>query len=337
MKTLSATLRLLFAVALVHGVVTLPARAASPVSAPIQAIVQAAQVKGDFNGVALIAEHGKIVHAAAYGTVGAARDELLGVDYRLNIGSIAKEFSAVAIMQLQQRGLLSLGDPITRFLTDLPEWAGKITVRHLLDYTSGVPDMSWRTIKSDADAYADIRRFSALQFEPGTQYAYTYNNVMLRQFIVEKITAMSFNDYVRRGIFKPCGMKHALLNAPPDAPRLARAFNGERKEDSTDMPVTGVAYITARDLFDWTNCLHNNGIVTRESLRSLGQSFEPKNGALGYTVWNGERLVAHSHEGQSRNFEALMRSDLETGSTIILLSNSKRQNLQQIADAIGAR
>jgi CubicO group peptidase (beta-lactamase class C family) len=196
--------------------------------------------------------------------------------------------------------------------------------------------MSWRTIKSDADVYADIRRFSALQFEPGTQYAYTYNNVMLRQFIVEKITGESFNDYVRRRIFKPCRMKNALLNAPPDAPLLARAFNGDRKEDSTDMPVTGVAYITARDLLDWTKCLHGERVVNHESLRLLGQSFEPKNGGLGYTVWDGERLVAHSHEGQSRNFEALMRSDLKAGRTIILLSNNKRQNLQQIADAIEA-
>jgi len=337
MKVLPATLRMLLAAVLAQGAATQPLNAATPFSPTIQETLQAAQARGEFNGVALIAEHGEIVHAAAYGTVGAAREELLGIGHRFNIGSIAKEFSAVAVMQLRERELLSLDDPIRRFLPDLPEWAGKITVRHLLDYTSGVPDMSWRTIKSDADAYADIRRFSALQFPPGTQYAYTYNNVMLRQFIVEKITGTSFNDYVRQRIFKPCGMKHALLNAPPDAPLLARAFNGDRKEDSTDMPVTGVAYITAFDLFDWTNCLHDNRIVTRESLRLLGRSFEPKNGALGYTIWDGERLIAHSHDGQSRNFEALMRSDLPAGRTIILLSNSKRQNLQQIADAIEAR
>jgi CubicO group peptidase (beta-lactamase class C family) len=311
--------------------------ASSPVSPDIQAILQAAHDKGDFNGVALVAERGRIIHLAAYGTVGAAPDENLTANHRFNIGSISKEFSAVAIMQLRERHRLSLEDPILRFLPDLPQWAAPITVRNILDYTSGVPDMSWRTIKSDADAYADIRRFPAPEFEAGKQYAYTHNNVMLRQFIVERLTGMSFNAYVKQHIFKPCGMKRALLNAAPDAPQLARAFNAERKEDPTDMPVTGIGYMTARDVLDWTECLHGGRVIKRESIRLLGQGFEPRNGGLGDTVWVGGNLVAHSHEGQSRNFEALMRSDLKTGMTVILLGNNKRQNLHQIADAIEAQ
>ena len=147
---------------------------------------------------------------------------------------------------------------------------------------------------------------------------------------------LPFNDYIRQRIFTPCRMKHAVLNAAPDTPRLARAFNADGKEDSTDMPVTGVAYMTARDLLDWTTCLQRGRVVTRESLQLLGRSFEPKNGALSSTVWEGERLVAHSHGGQSRNFDALMRCDFRTGRTIILLSNQKRQNLQQIADSLEA-
>jgi CubicO group peptidase (beta-lactamase class C family) len=311
--------------------------AGSPASPRIHEILRSAQERDEFNGVALIVERGEVIHAAAYGTVGAAHGELLSINHRFNIGSIAKEFSAVALMQLHERRKLSLDDSIARFLPDLPEWAGKVTVRHLLDYTSGIPDMSWRTIKSDADALADIRKFPALQFAPGTKYAYTYNNVMLRQFIVEKLTGMPFNDYVRERVFEPCGMKHALLNAAPDAPLLARAYNAERKEDSTDMPVTGVAYITAADLADWTACLHCGRVIKPASLRALGKSFEPGNGGLGHTLWKGDRLVAHSHEGQSRNFEALLRSDLETGRTIILLGNSKRQKLQALADLIEAR
>jgi CubicO group peptidase (beta-lactamase class C family) len=313
------------------------AGAGSPASPRIHEILRAAQDHDEFNGVALIVERGELIHAAAYGTVGAAPGELLSINHRFNIGSIAKEFSAAALMQLQERRRLSLDDSIDRYLSDLPEWASKVTVRHLLDYTSGVPDMSWRTIRSDADAFADIRKVEALQFEPGTKYAYTYNNVMLRQFIVGKITGMSFNDYVREHIFKPCGMQRALLNAAPDAPQLARAFDAERKEDSTDMPVTGVAYVTAADLLDWTICLHGGRVMKRDSMRALGKSFEPRNGGLGHTVWKGGRLVSHSHEGQSRNFEALMRSDFTAGRTIILLGNSKRQKLRTLADLIEAR
>jgi CubicO group peptidase (beta-lactamase class C family) len=337
MKDLRKSRGLLPAFALTLCAVSPSLFAGSPLSGDVHAVLQAAHDSGEFNGVALVAERGRILHVAAYGTVGAAPHEPLSVGHRFNIGSIAKEFSAVAVMQLRERRLLSLEDPISRFLPDLPPWAAKVTVRHLLDYTSGVPDMSWRTIKSDADAYADIRRFPATQFDAGKQYAYTYNNVMLRQFIVERITGLSFNAYVRRRIFKPCGMKRALLNALPGTPQLARAFNAERKEDPTDMPVTGIGYLTARDVLDWTQCLHGARVITRESMRVLGRSFEPRNGGLGDTVWDGERLIRHSHDGQSRNFEALMRSDLESGRTFILLGNSKRQKLHRIADAIEAR
>src|SRR4051812_21937189 len=205
MKRIPAALGFLAAAALTLCAAPRPLMAEAPVSPAIESVLRAAHDKGDFNGVALVAQHGKIIHEAAYGSVGAAADEPLTIDHRFNIGSIAKEFSAAAIMQLRERHQLSLDDTIAKFLPDLPAWGAQVTVRHLLDYTSGVPDMSWRTIKSDADVYADIRRFAALQFPPGTQYAYTYNNVMLRQFIVEKITGQSFNDYVRQHIFKPCG------------------------------------------------------------------------------------------------------------------------------------
>ncbi len=301
-----------------------------------EAVLRAAYQQGDFNGVALVAEKGKVILEQAYGTVGSAPGEHLTVDHRFNIGSIAKEFSAVSIMQLRNRGKLALSDPVSRFLPDLPEWGAAVEVRHLLDYTSGVPDMSWGTITSDADAYADIRRFTALAFEPGSQYSYSYNNVMLRQFIVEKIAGMPFNDYLARRIFRPCGMKAALPAVSKETPRVARAFNASRKEDATNMPVTGVPFMTARDLLAWSQCLHRGRILDEESIRLLARGFNLENGALGKVEWRGDRLARHSHEGQSRNFEALLRTDRENARTIVLLGNSKRGKLHEIAAAIAA-
>src|SRR3954471_14671974 len=107
--------------------------AATPISPGIHAILQAAHDRNEFNGVALVAVRGRVIHAAAYGTVGAAPAEMLPVEHRFNIGSIAKEFSAAAVMQLRERHRLSLDDDIARFLTDLPAWGAKVKVRHLLD------------------------------------------------------------------------------------------------------------------------------------------------------------------------------------------------------------
>ena len=315
-------------------VVSFPSTARPPQSEPIQAVLARFNSEGNFNGVALVARRGKVVHEAAYGVRDATGTTPLHVDDLFNIGSIGKEFSAVALMQLHERGRLDLDAPVSRVLTNLPAWSEKITARQLLEYTTGLPDLRWRAIQNDRDAYADLQKVTGLEFEPGTKFSYRYNDVMLRQFIVEKISGVPFNDYVEREIFKPCRMKDAALNVPPEEPGLAAAFNAERKPDSTFMPITGVVFATARDLLRWTECLHGGRIVRRESITLLGHGFNPQNGALGRVVWDGDRLIEHRHDGQSRNFEALMLTDLSRKFTIVLLSNSKRENLEQILKAI---
>jgi CubicO group peptidase (beta-lactamase class C family) len=315
-------------------VVSYQSTARAPQSAPIQAVLTRFNSEGNFNGVALVARRGKVVHEAAYGIHDAAGSAPLRVDDLFNIGSISKEFSAVALMQLYEGGRLDLNAPVARVITDLPAWSEKITPRQLLNYTSGLPDLRWRSIQSDRDAYADLQRVTELEFEPGTKYGYRYNDVMLRQFIVEKISGFPFNEYVEQQIFKLCRMKHAALNVPPDEPGLAHAFNSDREPDATFMPITGVVFATARDLLRWTECLHGGRVIRSQSLELLGNGFNPQNGGLGRMAWDADQLVEHRHDGQSRNFEALMLTDLSREFTIILLSNSKRENLEQILKAI---
>lgn len=323
-----------FTSAILCLVLCAPTTARSPQSAPIHQTLTRLSSEDNFNGVALVARGGKVIHEAAYGSRDAAGSAPLRVDDSFNIGSIGKEFSAVALMQLHERGALDLDAPVARVLTDLPAWSEKVTARHLLEYTSGLPDLRWRAIQTDRDAYADLQNVTDLAFEPGTKFDYSYNNVMLRQFMVEKIAHVPFNEYVEQKIFKPCRMKHAALNLPPDTPGLAGAFNRERKPDATFMPITGVVFANAREVLRWSQCLHDGHILRRESLALLGRGFNPQNGALGKVVWDGDKLIEHRHEGQSRNFEALMFTDLRREITVVLLTNSKRENLEGILTAI---
>lgn len=311
-----------------------PAAAREARSAAIHAALTRFHDEDRFNGVALVARDGKVIHEAAYGARSATHPAPLQVDDRFNIGSIAKEFSAVAVMRLHERGRLDLDVPVARILDDLPAWSQKVTTHQLLDYTSGLPDLRWREIRNDRDVYADLQKVTELEFEPGTKYGYRYQNVMLRQFVVEKVAAVPFNVYVERRIFKPCRMKHAALNLPANAPRLAASFNRERKADDTFMPITGVVFATAGDLWRWSECLHGARVLTPASIALLGHGFNPENGALGRMVWNRDRLVEHAHLGQSRNFEALMYSNLSRRITVVLLSNSRRDNLEQILKAV---
>jgi CubicO group peptidase (beta-lactamase class C family) len=330
----SITVRLSLSAMLLCLALSAPTTARDRRSDPIHASLTRFHDEGNFNGVALVARGNKVLHEAAYGFRDAAGSAPLRTDDLFNIGSIAKEFSAVALMLLRDQGSLSIDAPVARVITDLPAWSEKITARHLLDYTSGLPDLRWRAIKNDRDAYADLQKVTALAFDPGTQFNYGYNNVMLRQFIVEKLAGVSFSEFIERRIFKPCRMRDAALDPAPDAPKLARAFNRDRKPDDTFMPISGVVFATARDLLRWRECLHGRRVISRQSLVLLGHSFNPQNGALGKAVWDGERLVEHRHLGQSRNFEALLFADLARGITVVLLSNSKHENLEEILAAV---
>jgi CubicO group peptidase (beta-lactamase class C family) len=292
--------------------------------------------RGIFNGNVLVASKGKIVYEHAFGYADAMLKVPLTLEHRFNIGSITKEFSAVAIMMLEEQGRLKLQDPVAAHLPELPSWAARVSIRNLLDYTSGVPDINWNTIKSDDDVKADLMHLSALDFEPGSAFSYSNNNVSLRQFIIERITAMPFNRYVMEKMYRPCGMVSSTLNPPTDTPRIAKSFNNDFTQDPTDVPITGVVYVTAGDLYKWTQCVHGGKLIGTTAFRALGNSFKPSNGGLGKTEWDGETLVLHEHDGQSRNFEALMTINLREDVTVILVSNNKNLKLDAIAAGIRA-
>jgi CubicO group peptidase (beta-lactamase class C family) len=302
----------------------------------IDQLMRRSHARGIFNGNVLVARQGRIVYEHAFGYADATLKVPLTLNHRFNIGSITKEFSAVAIMMLQEQGRLTIEDTVATHLPGLPSWAAGVSIRNLLDYTSGIPDINWDTVKSDADVRADLMRVSALEFEPGSAFSYSNNNVSLRQFIVERITGPTFNRYVMENMYRPCGMDSSTLNPPADTLRIAKSFNNFFRQDPTDVPITGVVYATAGDVYKWTQCLHSDTLIGAKALSALGHSFKPTNGGLGRTEWNGDALALHEHDGQSRNFEALMTADLRENVTVILMSNNKNLKLDAIAAGIRA-
>ena len=313
-----------------------PVARADESSTALPTLMRRSHQLGVFNGVALVWRKGQVVQEMALGAVDGAGTRALTPDDRFNLGSIGKEFSAVAIMRLRDQGKLAVDDKIARFLPDLPAWGATVSIRNLLEYTSGLPDINWRTVKNDAGVRADLLRVAAPAFEPGTKFAYTYSNVILRQFIVEGVTGLPFREYVGRELYAPCGMSASVVDPGPGVARVAHAFNDDLEDDPVELPVSGIPFVTARDLLKWNQCLHGGKLIAAESLRLLGHSFQPHNGGLGETRWDGQRLVWHKHDGQSRNFEAWMQSDLDRDVTIILLGNHKAQKLEDIAAAIAA-
>jgi CubicO group peptidase (beta-lactamase class C family) len=294
----------------------------------IDTLMQRANRLGLFNGNVLVADHGKIIYKAAIGYADAGKTTKLTDQYRFHIGSIAKEFNAVGIMMLQQQGKLSLDDKVSKYLPQLPPWADKIRIINLLQYTSGLPDVKWKTVKSDAENMADLMKVDSLDFEPGKQYAYNNNNVFLQRRIIEKITGISFKQFVEDYELKPAGMVNALVDPTENDALVAKAFNNEGKQDNLIYPITGWTAVTLDDFYAWANAIAKfkliSPVTTREIINGIGPN---KQSGLGGGSMDGDKMISHTHDGTSMNYQALLVSEVPEGITIILMTNNQQNNL----------
>jgi CubicO group peptidase (beta-lactamase class C family) len=239
-------------------------------------------------------------------------------------------------MQLQEQGKLQLNDKVSKFIPELPKWANEVTIKDLMKYTSGIPNVNWKSIKNDKDLFDGLMLIETMNFKPGTNYDYNNNNIFLRQFIVEQLTGMSYKTYAEKFIFKPCKMKSSVLTPFENEENIAEGFNNNLVLDIIDLPITGGTYLTTIDLLKWSNCLHTKKVINKKSLYDIGQQFAlpETQSALGQAKFKNENLIEHIHDGRAGNYEAVLVSDINENFTIILLDNNYNGKVFEISDAI---
>jgi len=293
---------------------------------------------GIFNGNILVSNNNKIIFNTSFGYADASKTKELNIDYRFNIGSISKEFSAVSIMKLYEQGKLKLEDRVSKYVPELPEWANDISIKNILQYTSGLPDINWEKIKNVSDILNELKLLDTLLFKPGTNYKYSNNNFVLQQIIVERITKMPYNTYVERVLFKPCDMNFAMMNPSNNTKNIAKSFNDDFAEDPIYVPISGLAYATTYDILKWSKCLSSEEVINRQSLFQIGQRFNLSNAqsGLGITAFDNKNLIAFQHDGSHYNYRALLFVNLQEKITIILLENNGNEKIFEIANAIKA-
>jgi len=302
----------------------------------IDSLMRESYDRGVFNGNILVAKGNNIIYQNEFGYSDASKSKELNRNSIFNIGSIGKEINAVALMILKEKGLLSLDDYISKFELQLPKWSSKVKVVHLLQYTSGLPKINWGHVKNDGDIYADLRSLKNLNFEPGSGYLYSNNNVFLQRRIVEKLTGMSFNDFMKENMLTPCGMSNTVLDAVPTNHRLVTAFNNDMVNDKpSNIEFSGWVYPTINDMFHWLNCLHSRNIVSQESLILLFDSYaKDSESALGEGTFENKELVFHRHHGSSFNYESFVHYNVKKKLSIILMTNNKNFRLREIVGSI---
>ena len=304
--------------------------------AQLNAYLDQAHQAGLLNGNILIADHGTVILRRAIGYADASHTLLLKLSDRFDIGSIAKEFDAVGILMLAQEGKLSLSDPVSKYLPDLPPWATTVTIDNLLHYTSGLPEVDWNTVSSDADNYRNLRALKQLDYPAGTHYAYSNNNTFLRRRVIEKVCGMSFNDFLGKKEFPRAGIRDAVIDPTDATPRVAKSFDANYKQDPMTVDITGWPALTVDDFLRWSNCMTSFCLITPDSTRQIVTTQDSSwQTGLGHGEMVGNHLVRHVHDGNDHNFEALLTTDSSKGRTLILMTN-QNDHVYAIDDAINA-
>ncbi|TWR28045.1 beta-lactamase family protein [Mucilaginibacter achroorhodeus] len=305
-------------------------------TATIDSLIRRSNRIGVFKGNVLVMDKDKVVYKAAIGYTDATEKQAVTNAYRFHIGSIAKEFNAMAIMMLKEQGKLNTDDKVSKYITGLPAWADKISIKNLLQYTSGLPNLKWGELTSDAEAMAALNAFNKLDFEPGTRYAYNNSNTLLQRQIIAKITGRSFADFVKEKMLKPCGMTNSIVD-PTDEPLVAKSYNNDKVQSPMQYPITGWTAVTLDDFYKWEKALESFKLIGPQSTREILTPFAPgKQCGLGGGVMDGDKLTYHQHDGTALNYQALLTAYPAQGRTIILLTNNKQNTLYDVDHAIEA-
>ncbi|WP_051554698.1 serine hydrolase domain-containing protein [Maribacter antarcticus] len=302
----------------------------------IDSLMKVSYERGVFNGNILVAKNNKIIYQNEFGYSDSSKSKELNPNSIFNLGSIGKEFNAVAIMMLKEKGLLNLDDKISKFEMHLPEWSNTISINHLLQYTSGLPRVNWRSVKNEKDIFVDLSKIKQLKFKPGSGYTYSINNIILQRKIIEKVSGMSFIDFVQSNILSPSNMKDALIDPRSDNPQLATPFNNDFINDKPmDIEITGWVHPTVNDMYNWIVSLHSGKLISEESLNQLFNSFsESSEAALGGGKFKNNRLLIHQHQGSSFNYESFIHYNAKEDLVIVLMTNNKNFKLREIAESI---
>ncbi len=294
---------------------------------------------------------------AAYGKAKVESDVAMHTDAIFGIGSITKQFTAAAILQLRDQRQLGLDDDVTKWLPDFPTGGARLPLRRLLDHTAGIPSVPELTrLRRDPNAsrdtiYAVIKRYP-LQFAPGTAQMYSNRAYWLLHLVVEKASGMTYQQYLERMIFEPLGMKSSgICHGAPNLPRRATGYgvrNGESRRAPETVPVvdlgSGVLCSTAADMVTWLQALHGGRVLSKASYAEMIRPATLADGTplrygLGIEVRQdarGNHYIGHSGEITGYAARANWYPEAQLA-IVVLMNNSFGSSPTAMADELAGQ
>ncbi|MEO6669509.1 MAG: serine hydrolase [Ferruginibacter sp.] len=298
-----------------------------------------------FDGAVLVAEHGKIIYTAAFGMANREWDIPNAVDTKFMIGSVSKPLTAMLMLVQVQKGLIGLDSTVAKYLPEFSgKPAGKVTIRQLLNHTSGMPnyditkDFFPRISRQhfSREEYVRVYMDSALAFEPGTKYAYSSWGYFTLGYIMERVTGKTYSALMKEDIFDKLQMKNSGSYYHTDivnkrATGYDYSFGGYTSSDFRDQSNTmgtGDLYATVEDLFKFHLAISEHTLInealTKEMLapgmRPAQYGFGWFNKFFKYTATDS--IASNFHLGMTEGFISFILRIPSTNSLILILCNS---------------
>lgn len=303
-----------------------PSSGAQALGDRLQRIVQPYVDAQMFMGSVLVAKGGKIVFSKSFGMADLEWNIPNSPITRFNIASMTKQFTAAAILLLEDRGKLKTDDLVKKYLPDAPASWNRITIYHLLTHTSGIPDDAAKYEPGTPDKLVFNDR--PLKFQPGEQWAYTNLGYIVLGYLLERITAQTYEDFVQGNIFKPLGMNDSgMFSFVTVIPRRASGYwpgsNGIENADRPDARVgfsSGSLYSTTEDLLRWEEGLFGGRVLSPSSLRKMTTPFK-SDYACGLYVKRVNGQLVIEHDGNNIGFNSDMAYYPEDRLAVIVLAN----------------
>jgi len=291
---------------------------AQTLEAKIDALV-AAEYKPNEPGIVLrVQQNGKVLFEKAYGMADMELGVKMQPDHILRLGSITKQFTAVAMLMLVQEGKVSLADDLTKYLPDYPTGGRKISVAQLLNHTSGIKSYTsmrdfpeiWRK-DMPLTVLIDHFKNEPFDFEPGERWEYNNSAYILAGAVIEKASGMSYADFIEKRIFQPLGMTDSYYDVTDRiVPRRIRGYgDGETEGSFTNAPflsmtlphAAGSLMSTVADLGKWDEALYTDKLVKKDLLQQAWTATKLNNGAMthygygwGFDEVDGHKFIYHS-------------------------------------------
>jgi CubicO group peptidase (beta-lactamase class C family) len=316
----------------------------------------------DFSGVVLLAKGGRPIYHRAFGYQNFETKEKVDTASVFELASVSKQFTAMIIMQLKEENKLDFDDPIEKYLGQLPY--SKITIRNLLNHTSGLPDYQvimdshWDKSKvaGNEDIIEYLRKYHPPKlFEPGTQYEYSNTGYVLLASIAELVSGVDFIELSRSKIFRPVGMNATDIRTLPEKTNMKNFAWGhiyvaeeQRYVRADSFPSSnytiwlgnrkgpGRISSTSSDLLRWDRALYSERIIKQLTLEEAFTPARLKNDSLsnygfGWDIRpskNGKRTVRHN--GDNPGYKTQIIRHLDEDKTLIVLCNNAHKEFEKL-------